>query len=160
MSSDHALYVLTLTENGVALHKTIYPLASSAPTTAELLQSVEVEEILLEHLPANLIEALRYDALDGQLQMARPVEFLARRYTATERPANAPGHEPKPLPEKQQKYLRRYLRELDHAVCDLLSGSAAPLHLAGDAEICALYSSISEYPQLVPYPQAPHREES
>ena len=52
------------------------------------------------------------------------------------------------LPERQQKYLRRYLRELDRSICDLLSDSGLPLKLAGDSEICDLYCAISAYPHL------------
>lgn len=150
MPSDHSRYVLTLTERGVALHK--YTTWRPSPTSPEELGSEEsvIEEIMLEHLPANLVEALRYDALDGQLQVHRPREFLARRYTTAEHPGGEPPSEPKGVPEKQQKYLRRYLRELDHTICDLLADSTAPLQLVGDPEICALYRSLSVYPCLLP----------
>ena len=152
MPSDHSWYVLTLTERGVALHKYISwrpsPPSPKEPGSEELV----IEEIMLEHLPANLVEALRYDALDGQLQVHRPREFLARRYVTTDHSAGEPLSEQKGGPEKQQKYLRRYLRELDHTICDLLADSTAPLQLAGDPEICALYRSLSVYPCLLPDP--------
>lgn len=153
MPSDHSLYVLTLTERGVALHK--YTSSNPLPTALEELirDGAAVEEILLEHLPANLVEALRYDALDGQLQVHRPREFLARRYTATDHPGAEPSTEQKGTPEKHQKYLRRYLRELDHAICDLLVDFASPLQLTGDPEICTLYRSLSLYPHLLPIRQ-------
>lgn len=149
MPSDHSQYVLTLTEHGVALHK--YTSSNPSAVLEDLKRDgAGVEEILLEHLPANLVEALRYDALDGQLQTHRPREFLARRYTAADHSGAEPATEQKGVPEKHQKYLRRYLRELDHTICDLLADSTAPLQLAGDPEICALYRSLCVYPHLLP----------
>lgn len=155
MPSDHLFYVLTLTINGVELHK--YLADSSPANLAERNSPVnfQIEEIRLAHLPTNLQEALRYDALDGQLQTYRHQEFLNRRYQPIELFEFEEPESEDLITKKQQKYLRRYLREVDNAVCDLLKESVAALQLHGDAEICALYREISAYPHLEANSQDP-----
>jgi hypothetical protein len=44
--------------------------------------------------------------------------------------------------------LRRFLRQVDRAVCDLLAGRSTPLVLAGADPLPALYREISGYPHL------------
>ena len=44
--------------------------------------------------------------------------------------------------------LRRFLRHVDRAVCDLLAGRSTPLVLAGADPLPALYREISGYPHL------------
>ncbi len=150
MLSEHSLYVLTLTDKGVELHR--YALHILPPNSTEDISSDDAvtEAMELTQLPTNLQEALRYDALDGQLQQHYQ-DFLVRRYALPEQPESEHPESSDMQSKNKQKYLRRYLRELDTAVCDLLENSGATLRVVGDADICSLYRQISEYPHLSRY---------
>ena len=154
MSDENSIFVLTLTKNGVSLHKHIQDNLAPGPTEDVKLEKGSVADMATQ-LPANLQEALRYDEFDARLTTHRHQEFLARRYMVVDDTEHHPSDKLDVGPQKRQKYLRRYLRELDRALCDLLQDCPAILRLAGDPDICALYCSITTYPQVEIPPQSP-----
>lgn len=147
MPDENSIFVLTLTPKGVSLHKLMQENLAPSPTEDATFEKGSAADVAMQ-LPANLQEALRYDEFDDRLTTHRHQEFLARRYMVVDDTEHHPSDELDTSPQKRQKYLRRYLRELDRVLCDLLQDRKVTLRLAGDPDICALYGSITAYPRV------------
>ena len=78
MATVDFYYTLTLNVNSVTLQKC----RVKTPANELLGNDPDCEEVAIEHLIANLQDALHYDALDEQLPPHRHQQVLVRRYGA------------------------------------------------------------------------------
>jgi hypothetical protein len=124
VATDAPFYVLALSTNDVRLLE----------ATCRTVRRVETDD-----LPRDLVAALGTQRTSQDLQY-----HTASRSGAL--PAIYHGHGVGEGETKQE--LRRYLRQVESAVRQLLAGRSAPLVLAGAEPVPSLYREINTYPHL------------
>jgi hypothetical protein len=128
-TGDGGFYVLALSQNEV-----------------RLLQGTRhsVEQVELEHVAGSLDEALRWDDPERRLQWHTRTGDGAggRRAAIFHGHGVASSDDPK-------DYLRRFFRQIDDGVGDLLGDERAPLVSAGVDYTRAIYREANTYPNLL-----------
>lgn len=128
LSGDGRFYILALSQNEV-----------------RLLQGTRysVGQVDLEKVPESLAEALKWDDPERRLQ------WHTRTGTTTDgtRAAIFHGHGVASADDPKD-YIRRYFRQIDDGVSDLLRDERAPLVLAGVDYILPLYREANKYQRL------------
>jgi len=128
LSGDGRFYILALSQNEV-----------------RLLQGTRysVGQVDLEQVPESLAEALKWDDPERRLQ------WHTRTGTTTDgrRAAIFHGHGVASADDPKD-YIRRYFRQIDDGVSDLLRDERAPLVLAGVDYILPLYREANKYQRL------------
>lgn len=125
VAGNDRFYVLALSQNEVRL------LQATARTD---------RRITAKDLPGSLVEAL------GGQKTSQELQFHAAGSGAAGAPAVYHGQGVGREYEKIE--LRRFLHQVDSAVCRLLAGRRSPLVLAGAEPLPSLYREISGYPWL------------
>jgi hypothetical protein len=129
LSGDGRFYVLALSQNQL-----------------RLLQGTRysVGQVDLENVPESLAEALKWDDPERRLQ------WHTRTGTTTDgaRAAMFHGHGVASADDPKD-YIRRYFRQIDDGVSDLLRGERAPLVLAGVDYVLPLYREANTYLHLL-----------
>jgi hypothetical protein len=128
LSNDGQFYVLALSQKSV-----------------RLLQGTRysVSEVALEDVPRSLAEVLAPDQLEKHLQFHTGTANRARGRRAV---YHGQGDEN----DFEAEALRRYFRQIDAALPDLIeNGAQVPLILAGVAYLLPIYREISRYPLLM-----------
>lgn len=123
VAGNDRFYVLALSQNEVRL------LQATARTD---------RRITAKDLPGSLVEAL------GGQKTSQELQFHAAGSGAAGAPAVYHGQGVGREDEKAE--LRRFLHQVDAAVCRLLAGRRSPLVLAGAEPLPSLYREISGYP--------------
>lgn len=128
-TGDGRFYVLALSQNEV-----------------RLLQGTRysVGQVDLENVPESLAEALKWDDPERRLQ------WHTRTGTTTDgtRAAIFHGHGVASADDPKD-YIRRYFRQIDDGVSDLLRDERAPLVLAGVDYVLPLYREANTYQHLL-----------
>ena len=105
----------------------------------------DVHELAIGDAPSSLAEALRFDDYE------RNVQFHSRTPAAASgkgrRPAIFHGHGGAPDVEKEN--LRRYFKQVDRGIHELLHDDDAPLLLAGVEYLLPIYRDANSYSHLV-----------
>ncbi|HRW05504.1 MAG TPA: hypothetical protein P5121_10435 [Caldilineaceae bacterium] len=124
-------YLLTLSQNQVRFFE----------GTRQQLGAISLGEA-----PTSLAEAMRYDEFNDQLQ------FHTQTGTNSDggRAAIFHGHSDAGDEAVIKENIKRFLNQVDDAVCDTIDDNGAPLVLAGVEMMCGLYKEISQYPSIVP----------
>jgi len=129
LTGDARFYILALSQNEVRLLEgTRY----------------SVEEVDLENVPESHAEALKWDDPERRLQ------WHTRTGTTTDgtRAAIFHGHGVASADDPKD-YIRRYFRQIDDGVSDLLRDERAPLVLAGVDYVLPLYREANTYQHLL-----------
>jgi len=129
LTGDARFYILALSQNEVRLLEgTRY----------------SVGQVDLENVPESLAEALKWDDPERRLQ------WHTRTGTTTDgtRAAIFHGHGVASADDPKD-YIRRYFRQVDNGVSDLLRDERAPLVLAGVDYVLPLYREANTYQHLL-----------
>lgn len=128
LTADGRFYVLALSQNEV-----------------RLLQGTRysVSQVDLQTVPDSLDEAMRWDDPEKRLQWHSQTAST----TDTMRAAVFHGHGVASADDLQD-YIRRYFREIDEGLTELLRGEHAPLVLAGVDYILPIYREANTYRYL------------
>lgn len=122
MSSTEHFYVLGLSQKYVKLFRG---------------GRFSVGEVQLDGVPASLEDALRFDDREASLQSH------GGRTTAIFHGQGLGKDDPK-------EDIKRYFRQIDAGLHEILRGERSPLVLAGVDYLLPLYREITEYPNVVP----------
>jgi hypothetical protein len=126
VSEECRFYILALSQNENRLIKA---------------NRFNAREIEVASIPKSIIETLKYDDPEKQLQ------FHTGTSAAGKRPALYHGHGAGADDSKDN--ILRYLRQIDRGLQDLLAGEHSPLVVAGVENISSLYREANTYPHLM-----------
>ncbi len=127
-SGDGRFYVLALSQKHVRLlHGTRHT----------------VSEVSVKDLPQGLADALKYDNLEKQLQLHSPGGG-----NRAGRPAVYHGHGDVGVDDSKDN-IRRYFRQIDQGLREVLRQEPAPLVLAGVDYLLPLYRDVNSQPHVL-----------
>ena len=106
----------------------------------------QIGEIDLGDTPTSLAEAMRFDEYNDQLQF----HTQTGSNRGGERAAIFYGHSNAGDEAVIKENVKRFLQQVDTAVCNIIGEERAPLVLAGVEVICGLYNEITKYTNVVP----------
>lgn len=133
IASNNRFHVLALSQNSVRLFR----------GTHQGLDQVDEGTI-----PEGIAEALAYDDPEQQLQV-RSHRTANDQAGESEAIFHGQGSGEQEFRSKPQERLKRYFREVDSSVKELLKGDRAPLVLAGVSYYLPIYREVNSYPHLI-----------
>jgi hypothetical protein len=128
-SRNNRFYILALSQNEVRLFR-------ATPYS--------IDEVELETLPTSMAEVLRYEDPEKQLQ-----HHTSRKVSGATNQRGAPvfhGHE---VGSEKKDAIRRYFREVDAGLQNLLANEEAPLVLAAVSYLIPIYRDANTYSHVL-----------
>jgi len=127
LCDDGRFYILALSQNAI-----------------RLLQGTHfsVSEMSLEHIPANLAEALRDEAPEKELQFRSGAPVGAGKWGAI-------FYGGSDVSREMKDGLLRYCHQIDQGLHELIQERPVPLVLAGVDYLLHIYREVSRYPHLM-----------
>ena len=129
LTDDGRFYILALSQNDVRLYQAT---------------RYTIDELALEGIPTSVAEALPFDDAERQLQYHTGTGAGTGRRSNGGRAAIFHGHATGTDDEKET--LRRFFRQVDDGLMELLEDAHAPLVIAAVEYVAALYKEVSRYP--------------
>jgi len=130
LASNNRFYVLALSQNSVRLYQGSH----------YAIQEVEARDI-----PKSLVDALFYDNPERSIQF-HTGNRAGGRHDAVYHGQGVQDEEQRSRP---QDALRRFFKEIDNGIHNILNGEDAPLLLAGVEHYLPIYREANSYRQLI-----------